>query len=130
LSEVVLTLIRGLPGSGKSTLAKKLMETHSALFHVEADMFFIDEKGHYQFDASQLSEAHAWCQRQCEAKLTAQKSVVVANTFVQQWELKPYRQLAQKYQAKLVIEVCTGHYQSIHNVPANTIKKMKLQWQK
>lgn len=38
-----LILIRGLPGSGKSTLA----ETMTGFEHLEADMFFIDEKGDY-----------------------------------------------------------------------------------
>jgi predicted kinase len=129
-SELTLTLIRGLPGSGKTTLAKKLVVTkQNAVAHFEADMFFIDENENYQFDATQLSEAHRWCQKQCELSLKKGQSVIVSNTFIKQWEIKPYRQLSKKYHAKLVIKVCSGNYQSIHNVPDNTIKIMQRQWQ-
>jgi hypothetical protein len=43
--------------------------------------------------------------------------------------MKAYRQLAKKYNATLIIKTCTGNYQSIHDVPAATIKKMQRQWQ-
>jgi len=130
LPEFTLTLIRGLPGSGKTTLAQKLLNrcSNNAL-HVEADMFFVDQGGQYHFDAAQLPQAHNWCQLQCERALQEKRSVIVANTFIKQWEIKPYRQLAKKYNAKLIIQVCTGRYQSIHNIPPATIKKMQQAWQ-
>lgn len=130
MSQLTLTLIRGLPGSGKSTLAKQLVQdSQITIQHLEADMFFVDENEHYQFDAMQLAEAHRWCQEQCEKSLKKKQSVIVSNTFVKQWELKPYRQLAKKCNAKLVIQTCSGNYQSIHNVPIATIKKMQREWQ-
>ena len=130
MSQLTLTLIRGLPGSGKSTLAKQLLAVNpNTVTHIEADMFFVDEQGSYRFDATQLSQAHQWCEQQCALSLQQNKSVIVSNTFVKQWEMKPYRQLAKKYHAKLLIEICTGSYQSIHNVPDATIKKMQQQWQ-
>jgi len=130
-SELTLTLIRGLPGSGKTTLAEKLLNTCPyPILHIEADMFFVNQDGQYQFDAMQLPQAHTWCQLQCELSLQQKQSVIVANTFIKQWEMKAYRQLAQKYHAKLIIEICTGNYQSIHDVPVSTIKKMQREWQK
>ncbi|MCP4322780.1 MAG: ATP-binding protein [Psychromonas sp.] len=121
---MLLTLLRGLPGSGKSTLA-----TQMDAIHLEADMYFVDKNGLYSFDPTQLKQAHSWCQSQCELHLKQRQSVVIANTFVKQWEMKVYRDLAKQYNAKLVIKTCTGKYQSIHNVPADTIKKMEKQWQ-
>lgn len=56
-----LFLLRGLPGAGKSSLAKSL-GAGSGSMHLEADMYFIDSKGKYKFDATQLKQAHAWCQ--------------------------------------------------------------------
>lgn len=130
MSELTLTLIRGLPGSGKSTFARKLVESNkNVISHLETDMFFFDEKGDYQFDVTLLSEAHRWCQMQCGSLLKKKQSVIIANTFIKQWEITPYRQLAKKYDAKLVIKVCRGNYQSIHNIPESTIKKMQQQWQ-
>ena len=52
-----LFLLRGLPGSGKSTLAKSISEVH-----YEADMYFVDADGNYNFDATLLKDAHNWCQ--------------------------------------------------------------------
>ena len=133
MPELSLTLIRGLPGSGKSTLAKELaadpIHHLNEVVHLEADMFFIDSKGVYSFQPKLLSEAHQWCQQQCGLFLKKKQSVIISNTFVRQWELKPYRQLAKQYKAQLVIKTCTGNYKSIHDVPEATIKKMKQQWQ-
>ena len=131
MSQLTLTLIRGLPGSGKSTLAKQLVAANQdgVSKHLEADMFFVDTQGHYRFDATQLSQAHQWCEQQCGLALQQKQHVIVSNTFIKQWEMKSYRQLAKKYHAELVIKICTGSYQSIHDVPKSTIKKMQQQWQ-
>jgi len=134
-----LTLIRGLPGSGKSTLAKQLVDradpTAQKVVHLETDMYFVNQAGEYHFQPEQLPQAHAWCAKQCEAYLKQNKHlrqschVIVANTFVKHWEMKAYQDLAKKHQATLEIVVCRGKYQSIHNVPAAVIKRMKQQWQ-
>jgi predicted kinase len=119
-----LTLIRGLPGSGKSTLAKTLNAVH-----LEADMYFINKQGEYQFDPLRLKEAHLWCQNQCKYHLSRGEDVVVANTFVQHWEMQPYRKLAKLFNAILTITVCTGNYENTHNVGLLSIRKMKKNWQ-
>ncbi len=119
-----LTLIRGLPGSGKSTLAK----TFDAV-HLEADMYFVNKQGEYQFDPRLLKKAHLWCQEQCRYFLSRGENVVVANTFIRQWEMAPYRKLASLYNAKLVIKVCRGEYNNVHNVSLSAIAKMKKNWQ-
>ncbi|WP_354625368.1 ATP-binding protein [Psychromonas sp. MME2] len=119
-----LTLIRGLPGSGKSTLAKTLPAVH-----LETDMYFINAQGQYQFDARKLPEAHNWCLAQCRYYLQHNKDVVVANTFVKQWEMDHYRKLALEYKAELTILVCTMQFDNIHQVPQSTVAKMKRNWQ-
>ncbi|WP_114764393.1 ATP-binding protein [Vibrio rhodolitus] len=119
-----LTLIRGLPGSGKSTLAK----TYTAE-HFEADMFFINAQGIYQFDPIKLEQAHAWCKQQTEQALKAGKDVVVANTFVRRWEIQPYYQLAKKLKAEFEIIECKGEFGSIHGVEQSVIEKMRAKWQ-
>jgi len=49
-----LTIIRGLPGSGKSTLAKKLVYSNPGSVHLEADMYFIDRVGVYNYDPAKI----------------------------------------------------------------------------
>ncbi|KPU83558.1 ATPase AAA [Psychromonas sp. PRT-SC03] len=124
MKQLTLTLIRGLPGSGKSTLAKTI-----DAYHLETDMYFIDTKGNYKFDATQLKIAHHWCLMQSALQLKQHNNVVVSNTFVRQWEMQSYRLLAKKYNTKLNIIICKGAFISEHNVPQQTLLKMKKQWQ-
>lgn len=127
-----LTLIRGLPGSGKSTLAKQLhkqLQEKSPALHIEADMYFINAQGDYCFDAGKLRKAHQWCFEQAELALHTGKSVIVSNTFVEYWELKPYLRLAKQWSIKPNIIVCRQQFESIHDVPAKTIEKMRKRWQ-
>ena len=116
-----LFLLRGLPGSGKSTLAKMICSQH-----VEADMFFIQD-GEYKFDATKLKEAHAWCQDKTESWMEKRYNVVVSNTFTQEWEMKPYFELAEKYGYRiysLIVE--NRHYGiNLHDCPADKIEAMK-----
>ncbi|MCU8259310.1 ATP-binding protein [Vibrio vulnificus] len=123
-----LTLIRGLPGSGKSTLAQQLAkQTHAV--HLEADMYFVDQQGRYQFDPTRLEHAHRWCLNKVCQYLKQGRAVIVSNTFVQHWEMKPYLRFAERHGLCVETLVCTGEYGSIHDVPAQTIEKMRQRWQ-
>ena len=116
-----LILFRGLPGSGKSTLAKRICNQH-----VEADMYF-SQDGEYKFDASKLKQAHEWCKNQTEEYMLQGYNVVVSNTFTQEWEMKPYYELAEKYGYRvhsLIVENRHGGVNE-HNVPQETLDKMK-----
>ncbi|NIY83190.1 ATP-binding protein [Vibrio hepatarius] len=119
-----LTLIRGLPGSGKSTLAKTFHANH-----YEADMYFVDNKGCYAYQAEKLALAHQWCQSMTEKSLARKQSVVVSNTFVRRWEMAPYLKMAKRYGAKLEVIECTENFGNIHGVEPETIEKMKKRWQ-
>ena len=121
-----LTLIRGLPGSGKSTLARQLVEIAlSNSSHHEADQFFMVD-GVYQFDASKLQQAHRECLQKTDHDLNMGFSVFVSNTFTTWREMLPYFELAKKYCIIPQVILCqSGPYQSIHNVPQDTIERMR-----
>ncbi len=121
---ITLTLIRGLPGSGKSTLAKTLPAVH-----LEADMYFVDSEGVYEYQAEKIADAHQWCQKQTDYWLKQGRSVVVSNTFVKQWEMSVYKKLAKKYRAKLEILICREQYGNIHGVELETVERMRRDWQ-
>jgi predicted kinase len=126
----MLILIRGLPGSGKSTLAKKLCAEDGSLLHVEADDLFVNEKGEYEFRPALLKLAHKNCFRSAENRLWSREGgCVVANTFTTYKEIQPYMDLAARYYHKVRIIECVGDYGSIHNVPKETIDRMKARWQ-
>jgi len=115
MSEIVL--IRGVPGSGKTTMAKREFPDY---FHFEADMFFMKD-GRYYFDAKLIKEAHKWCQQKAREAIEQGKNVVVSNTFVKVWEMNPY--FAMNVPVRVL--QATGNYGNIHNVPKETVLKMK-----
>jgi hypothetical protein len=126
--EKMLYLVRGCPGSGKSTLAK----TISPII-VEADQYFVDGDGNYNFDGSKIKLAHEYCRAQTEAWMQTKgdqvnvDKIVVSNTFTQEWELQPYYELAIKYGyyvTCIVVENRHGN-KSIHNVPEEKVEQMK-----
>ena len=121
-----LILLRGLPGSGKSTLAESITDVKTHIF--SADMFFEDENGQYNFDLSKLREAHQWCKDGVEGRMKWDKSpIVVANTFTQEWEMKGYFDLAEKYGYKvhsIIVENRHGGT-NVHGVPDDKLEVMK-----
>jgi adenylate kinase family enzyme len=58
----ILTLVRGLPGSGKSTFANTITNEFSVC---EADKFFYDKEGNYNFDATKLRYAQRYLSEGC-----------------------------------------------------------------
>ena len=121
-----LVLIRGLPGSGKSTIARA-MTTHE---HYEADMFFQDAGGAYNYDREKIKDAHEWCQRQTFKALANGKRVVVSNTFTRKFEMEPYFDMAKTFGIEPNIIEVTGNWPNAHGVPAEVVEKMRQRWEK
>jgi predicted kinase len=120
-----LLLLRGLPGSGKSTLAK----TMDGYRHLEADMYFVSPSGEYKFDPAGIKNAHAWCQDSTRWYLERGENVVVSNTFTKVWEMQPYLDMAKRFRAHVEVRTCTGEYGSVHEVPEETLERMKANWE-
>jgi predicted kinase len=121
--EKILYLVRGVPGSGKSTLAKQLT---SNVF--EADHYFYDNDGNYNFIPSKIKEAHKECQESVEyAMQSSINKIAVSNTFTQEWEMKPYFDLAKKYGFKVFTIIVENRHGGTneHGVPEDKVEQMK-----
>jgi predicted kinase len=124
--EKILYIVRGIPGSGKSTFAKTLVKKDYC--HKEADMFFVDRDGNYNFEPSKIKDAHSWCQEEMDFLMRLEHSpVVVSNTFTQEWEMEPYLELAKTYGYKVFSIVVENRHGGVneHNVPEEVLTKMR-----
>ena len=121
-----LILLRGLPGSGKSTLAKLLVDKDYC--HKEADMFFVDREGNYNFDPSKIKDAHSWCKGEVAHLMKYEHSpIVVSNTFTQEWEMDDYYKMAEEL-GYLVTSIITENRhggKNEHGVPDDKLETMK-----
>lgn len=134
----LLVIVRGLPGSGKSTLSKEIAKRTSGN-HFEADMFFEDKDGKYNFNPALLGKAHSWCLESVRKSIASgHRTTIVSNTFTTKKELKPYLKLLEEFDdlsieitepvtrwSKNVVECC---HRCTHNVPNDTMLKMQERW--
>lgn len=143
--KVPLILVRGLPGSGKSWFANKLHELLQALGArlwesvpvFETDEFFYVNDGTYSFDRDLVEVAHNWnlgrVIMHCRKHPTA--PVIVANTFCEWKEIKPYFNVARMFKRWLVVMEMTnelgsehdggGTFTNVHGVPEDVISNMR-----
>jgi len=89
-----IILLRGVSGGGKSTIAKTLVES-GVVFSTD-DFFMKDDK--YEFDPKKLSSHHESNVLRTENAMKKDVSpIVIDNTNINAWEMKPYVSLADKY---------------------------------
>jgi len=122
-----LILLRGLPGSGKSTMAKMIVGD-KGYCHKEADMFFVDRDGNYNFDPTKIKDAHQWCKDDVEFLMKYEHElIVVSNTFTQKWEMDDYFELAGKYGYLVHSIIVENRHEgkNEHAVPEDKIEIMR-----
>ena len=127
----ILVLLRGLPGSGKSSFAKHMW---SDFVICEADQFFYDQEGNYNFDPSKLRDAHKYCKDKVETFMSDNEKnsqfypeIGVSNTFTREWEMDEYFKLAKKYNYQVVSLIVENRHgnKNVHGVPDSKIEEMR-----
>jgi predicted kinase len=125
-----LYIVRGLPGSGKSTFARSIAKSYQIF---EADQFFM-KKGKYNFDATKLKMAHDDCRQRVVRKMKKNlfnssffRTIVVSNTFTQDWEMKFYRNVAKRYGYKVHTIIIENRHKgvNVHGVPEDKVQVME-----
>ena len=101
---MTLHLVRGPSGCGESTFAEKLRDEIIFTMGVDlilnpaihsTDDWFTTKDGEYKFDKRFLSRAHTETTTRVMEDLYLGKDVIVANTFINYWEIAPYIWLAK-----------------------------------
>ena len=127
-----LILVRGVSGAGKSTIADMMdWLGHRTVSFSTDDMFMVN--GDYKFDPSKLGEYHAATVQKVRDVMIARyeikipETIIVHNTFTEEWEMKPYFELAEEFNWRvhtIIVENRHGS-KSIHDVPDDVIKAQK-----
>ena len=127
------TILCGISGRGKSTYAKEVLGKD---MHFSADNYFTNEKGEYNFNPSELGEAHGQCLRFATEEMRYGKyNVVIDNTNTTVAEIAPYAAyaLAYGYELEIVRLSCdleTAINRNVHNVPSQVIEAQLLRLNK
>ncbi len=127
-----LLLLRSVSGAGKTSFAQNLvtMLYPGKVCFVEADSFFYDENGNYQFKAEKLGVAHKNCLTKCENALQNNfPMIIVSNTSTREEDVKRYQDLALKYNYRFVSAIIENRHgnQNIHNVPLQVLVRQEAQ---
>lgn len=133
LGAKIMVLMRGLPGSGKSTLAKEMKGRTGVI--LSTDDFFYNKHGKYDYDPSRIGDAHQWNKHRALQKLQDGKTpIIIDNTNLQAWEMKPYVKLGLQYGYEVdILDTDTPWKlnpkelakRNSHGVPKNKIFEMK-----
>jgi predicted kinase len=123
----ILYLLRGVPGSGKSSVAQNIGGTH-----FETDKYFMVD-GEYKFDPTKLKQYHQMCQNEVNLAMIQNHTahlndvIVVSNTFTQEWEMKPYFDLAKTYGYQVFSLIVENRHGGLnqHGVPEDKVQIMK-----
>ncbi|MBN3326108.1 N4BP2 protein, partial [Atractosteus spatula] len=128
----VLVLLRGAPGSGKSTLARNLLEQNPGGVVLSTDDYFC-RNGGYRFDSSSLAKAHEWNHRQAKEMFEKGVSpIIIDNTNMQGWEMKPYVAMAVRYKYRVMFREPDNWWKTkpreLERRTKHGVKKEKIKW--
>ena len=86
----------------------------------------VNDQGMYEFNTVLLEAAHKGCIAMAEQYLKDDRSpVIVHNTFSRDWEMEPYRALAECYGAQLFVIEMSQQFENVHDVPEEVVNQMK-----
>lgn len=125
VNKKTLYIVRGIPGSGLQLVASQLSDT---MFSPD-DLFFTIGDGEYEFDPSQVKEAHEQCLRNIlNAMRRGIEKIAVYHTFTKRKDYYKYIKAAKAAgYIPLVVTTESSGFPGTRNV---STEKRKLMWQR
>ncbi|NXM16517.1 N42L1 protein, partial [Ploceus nigricollis] len=133
---------RVLPGTNPSFIffssCRQLKRDHPSAVVLSTDDFFV-ENGVYIFEPDFLEDAHKWNQKRARKAMKNGKSpVIIDNTNIHAWEMKPYVMMARENRYEVTFQEPDTPWKfnvqeltrrNIHHVPREKIQRMKEQYE-
>ncbi|NXP43854.1 N42L1 protein, partial [Heliornis fulica] len=117
---------------------RQLKRDHPGAVVLSTDDYFI-ENGVYLFEPDFLEDAHTWNQKRAHKAMKNGKSpVIIDNTNIQAWEMKPYVLMARENRYEVVFQEPDTPWKfsvrelarrNTHHVPREKIQRMKEQYE-
>lgn len=121
-------ILRHASGAGGSTFARTLVTLNKNSCICEADDYFINTSGEYQFNPKKLGLAHEWCKRKFEAAIKSEVELIIcSNTNVNKRDYQFYVDKAKEcgYIVHVVVVERIFDTKDVHNVPQEVIERQK-----
>uniref|UniRef100_A0A8C3QZV8 NEDD4-binding protein 2-like 1 n=1 Tax=Cyanoderma ruficeps TaxID=181631 RepID=A0A8C3QZV8_9PASS len=116
----------------------QLKRDHPSAVVLSTDDFFV-ENGVYVFEPDFLEDAHKWNQKRARKAMKNGKSpVIIDNTNIHAWEMKPYVMMAHENRYEVTFQEPDTPWKfnvqeltrrNIHHVPREKIQRMKEQYE-
>ncbi|XP_019353798.1 NEDD4-binding protein 2-like 1 isoform X2 [Alligator mississippiensis] len=129
---------RQLIGVAHGRSGRQLKHEFSSAVILSTDDFFTED-GIYQFDHRLLEEAHTWNQKRARKAMENRRSpVIIDNTNIRAWEMKPYVIMAlengyevtfREPETQWKFDVQKLARRNTHQVPREKIQRMKEQYE-
>ncbi len=116
-------------------MARQLVQRGEMDIHLEADTWLYNHDGVYEWSPERVVVAHARCIEATRAELRKGQRVVVANVFIMQAHIEPYRRLLEALAMELGstipfrVEEIQGLWRSMHDVPEEALQLMRERWE-
>ncbi|NXE08234.1 N42L1 protein, partial [Lophotis ruficrista] len=117
---------------------RQLKRDHPGAVVLSTDDFFT-ESGVYMFEPEFLEDAHKWNQKRARKAMKNGKSlIIIDNTNIHAWEMKPYVMMAREHRYEVVFREPDTPWKfnvreltrrNIHDVPRQKIQRMKEEYE-
>jgi predicted kinase len=126
-----IIFMRGVPGAGKTPWAMEHFGEDPSAAILSAADYFLDETGKFKWVAHLTPQSHQWnIQRFRNALNDGMETIVVDNTNIKAWDMKPYLKILKEYkdyqvfQKVMDCDLFDAAENSFHEVPIFSIMRM------